>query len=200
MPTGVAGAGEESTYVDVFQAAAGRKRLGPQRRRQSGVVKRRLPGALKIATQRISTVAGVGISGSSDLRKRRGPRSGGAAPTRRKRAPVGGISGRRRLGTKELGGSATPAWKKRKVRGGREAGEHVHGAGEGDLAVNGSLMPEDARTSRPRPTGASTMARPMCANGRGMQQPLELNFLSLTLISWWRMQFGECVFKNCSFP
>jgi hypothetical protein len=72
--------------VDVFQAAAGRKRLKPQRRRQSGAVKRRLPGAVKITTQRISTTAGVGILGSSDLRKRRGLRSGGVAPTRRKRA------------------------------------------------------------------------------------------------------------------
>jgi hypothetical protein len=138
MPTRVAGAGEESTYVDVFQAAAGRKRLGPQRRRQSGVVKRRLPGALKIATQKISTVAGVGISGSSDLRKRRGPRSGGAAPTRRKRAPVGGISGRRRLGTKELGGSATPAWKKRKVRGVARPENMCTGPGKGTWPSTGA--------------------------------------------------------------
>jgi hypothetical protein len=35
MRIGVAGAGEESTCVEVFQAAAGRRRLGPRRRRQS---------------------------------------------------------------------------------------------------------------------------------------------------------------------
>jgi hypothetical protein len=50
IPTSVAGAGEESTYADVFQVATGRKWLGPQRRRQTGAVKKRLSGALKIAT------------------------------------------------------------------------------------------------------------------------------------------------------
>jgi hypothetical protein len=40
---------------------------------------------LKIATQRSSTAAGVGISGSSDLRKGRGLRSGGAVSMRSKR-------------------------------------------------------------------------------------------------------------------
>jgi hypothetical protein len=77
-------------------------------------------------------------------------------------------------------GSTTPAWKKRKVgggRGGRESGEQVHGVGEGDLAVDRSLMSEDVRTSRSCPEAVS-MARLMCANGRGMQQPLELNFLN----------------------
>jgi hypothetical protein len=91
-------------------------------------------------------------------------------------APTGRILGRRWLGTKELGGSTTPAWKKRKV-GGHEAGEQVHGAGEGDLAVDTSLMSEDVRTSRSCPEAVS-MARLMCANGRGMQQLLELNFLN----------------------
>jgi hypothetical protein len=59
MRIGVAGAREESTGVEVFQAAAGRRRLGPRRRRQSGTMKRRLLGALKIAMQRSSTAAGV---------------------------------------------------------------------------------------------------------------------------------------------
>jgi hypothetical protein len=191
--------------VDVFQAAAGRKRLKPQRRQQPGAVKRRMLGAVKITTQRISTAAGVGISGSSDLCKRRGLRSGGVAPTRRKRAEhriwrrLVGYRGGDVL-ARRSSGAANTCVEEEEGEGAARPENRCTGAGEGDMAVNGSLMSDDVRTSRLRPTVASTMMRPMCANGTGMQQPLELNFLSLTLISWWRMQFGEWVFKKCSFP
>jgi hypothetical protein len=183
----------------VFQVATGRKWLGPQRRRQTGVVKKRLSGALKIATQRISMAVGVGISGSNDLRKRRGLRSGGAVPTRRKRA-------QRRIWRRLVGyrggdslGQRNTYVEEEEGEGGHEAGEQVHeGRGRGlgrqreldaggckDLVAAPHSCIDDGATDVRKWEGNAAVG---------------VNFLSLTLISWWRMQFGKCVFKKCSFP
>jgi hypothetical protein len=84
--------------------------------------------------------------------------------------------------------------------GGHEAGEQVHeGRGRG-LGRQRELDAGGCENLAATPHSGVNDGATNVHKWEGNVAAVGVNFLSLTLISWWRMQFGEWVFKKCSFP